>query len=354
MPAEVNTMMFAGEKPWHGLGTYVGDQEVTAKEAIVHAGLDWKVTLRPVHYQTLEGERVGGQLARSFKLVDNKKAVVRADTGVALGIVSPRYVPLQNRDAFSFFDAVVREKAAIYHTAGALKQGETIWILAKLPGQIRIEGTDDITDQYLLLHNSHDGTAAVRMKMTPIRVVCANTLAVALSNYGDQKLNNMTAWARHTGKMGDRVKEFRDKLGLVNDWYLKFGEEANALARVQVPRGNFLDEYIQDVGIPKEIPSRKRVEEGEKPEMKPNPNHEAVQAAFEKGRGNDMRGIKRTWWAAYNALAEFVDHDKKTRKGRYGSERESRWASQILGDGHDMKLRAWSKAKEYAGLVNVS
>ena len=142
MPANINTMMYVGEKPWHGLGKRL-ENAATSAEAIKAAGLDWKVTKEPLF---LEG---GTRLEKAL-------ATVREDTGAVLGVVGKVYQPLQNKDAFKFFDAVVGIKEAMYHTAGALGDGECVWILAKLPGVVRVVG-DDITEKYLLLTNRHDG-----------------------------------------------------------------------------------------------------------------------------------------------------------------------------------------------------
>ncbi len=107
------------------------------------------------------------------------KAVIRTDTNDNLGVVGNSDVPVQNRRAFGFLDAIAAEGGIRYHTAGALRRGERIWLLGKLPGQIRVKGFDDMTEKYLLLSNSHDGSSALRVFFTSIRVCCANTLAMA-------------------------------------------------------------------------------------------------------------------------------------------------------------------------------
>jgi len=160
-------MMYVGEKPWHGLGTRL-ENAATSAEAIKAAGLDWNVTKQPLF---LEG---GMQLERAL-------ATVREDTGAVLGVVGKVYQPLQNKDAFSFFDAVVGIKEAMYHTAGALGKGECVWILAKLPGVVRVVG-DDITEKYLLLTNRHDGWGSATVMFTPIRVVCQSAIRSAETN----------------------------------------------------------------------------------------------------------------------------------------------------------------------------
>lgn len=158
-------MMYAGDVPWHGLGTRLAEP-ATAEEAIREASLDYQVEL----------DRM---TTSSGAPIPRRKAVVRRDTGDVLGVVGNAFVPVQNRECFSFLDQVVADGEVCYHTAGALGRGERIWLLAKLPNEIRIKNSDDVTEKYLLLSNSHDGTSALRVFFTPIRVVCQNTLTLA-------------------------------------------------------------------------------------------------------------------------------------------------------------------------------
>lgn len=154
------SMMYVGNAPWHGLGTKL-NQPATSAEAICAAKLDWQVVKRPIY-------AVGDGCL--FPIPD-KEAILRKGEpgqpdGPVFGVVSTQYTPLQNTEAFEFFDSIVEGKQAIYHTAGALGKGERIWILAKLPSSIRVIG-DDITDKYLLLSNSHDASSAIQVKFTP-------------------------------------------------------------------------------------------------------------------------------------------------------------------------------------------
>ena len=164
MSAEVETMMFVGrERPWHGLGTMV-EEAPDSREALIAAGLDWDVVQRPVFTQ--DGVKVPGYFAN-----------VRQQDGSILGVVTSRYKVVQNRDAFAFTDALLGDGVR-YETAGSLMGGRKTWILAKLPTRYIIQGEQILP--YLVFSNTHDGSGAIKIAMTPIRVVCNNTLNLAL------------------------------------------------------------------------------------------------------------------------------------------------------------------------------
>ena len=214
------SMMYVGEEPWHGLGTKL-ESPASAAEAIEAAKLDWEVKKVPLY---------AGSGRRRVAL-KNRFAVVRKDLWgkkqcEALGVVGSQYTPLQNREAFSFFDPIVGEKAAVYHTAGVLGDGKRIWILAKLPEDIRVIN-DDITHKFLLLSNSHDGTSAVQVKFTPIRVVCQNTLTIALNK-------GPTVWVVHTQNIHERLREAERLLGIVKEGFDEIEKTFKAMVQVEM------------------------------------------------------------------------------------------------------------------------
>ena len=167
----ITNMVYMPKPAWQEVGVKL-PKLMTSSEAMEHAGLDYKVEKRPLY--TL-GER------NRLIPVEHSFATVRTDTSLPLGIVGDRYTVLQNTSAFEFFDTLVGKGEAIYETAGVLGRGERIWLLAKLPGYIKIR--KDIINKYLLLTNTHDGSSTVIACMTPIRVVCQNTLNVALREF---------------------------------------------------------------------------------------------------------------------------------------------------------------------------
>jgi phage/plasmid-like protein (TIGR03299 family) len=301
--------MYYGEQPWHKLGKNV-DHVQTSTEAIVSAGLDWKVNQSVVEY-----------MANGISTKDKKHMVnYRSDNNQALGIVGDGYQVLQNKDSFRFFDAIVGIKEAIYHTAGALGNGERIWLLAKLPGYIRTMG-DDVTEKFLLLSNSHDGSSAVQVMFTPIRVVCQNTLNVALG----AKTNKVSV--RHTLNMGLRVTEIQKELGIVNQRFQMFEEASQKLAVTQVT-SEVLKKFVFDSGlVPKESEST-RAEN----------IMDEVSRLFEYGKGADLKGAKGTAWGAFNAVVEYVDHK------RGGDNLAKRSNSLLYGSGSIIKQKAFNNA----------
>lgn len=162
MSAEVETMFYTRQKPWHGLGTMVTEAP-DSKSALELAGLNWTVIQKPIETQD-------GLLIPGFK------ANMRNTDNQVLGVVTDRYKVVQNQDAFAFTDKLLGE-GVTYETAGSLREGHRTWLLAKLPQRYIISG-DEMTP-YLVFMNSHDGTGAIKAAMTPIRVVCMNTLLYA-------------------------------------------------------------------------------------------------------------------------------------------------------------------------------
>jgi len=239
-------------------------------------------------------------------------------------------VPIQNSECFSFLDAVVAEGSVRYHTAGALGKGERIWLLAKLPGHIRVKNSDDITEKYLLLSNSHNGTSALRVLFTPIRVVCANTLAVAERGGRGEGIA-----IRHQGDMAAKVREAQRVLGLATIFYDDVRTKIDVLADYH-PKPEQLATYFKALYPDFPESKNKRAE---------NIRTELFRL-FDEGRGQDIPEIRHSAWAAYHAVTEWVDHHRPTR-ARNPQERDSRrLQSQWFGSGARLKERAWQLALE--------
>lgn len=320
MPHDIATsngraaMAYFGEKPWHGLGKRL-DRPATSEEAIVAAGLDYQVDLKPL--VTVDGTDV-----------PIRKAVVRSDNGEVLGVVGNSYAPVQNREGFAFLDSVVSDGQLAYHTAGALGRGERVWMLAKLPGSIRVKNSEDVTEKYLLLSNAHDGTAALRVFFTPIRVVCANTLSVA-----HQRGRGSGISILHKGDLSAKVYEARKVLGLAAQFYDDVQIGVNRLAEYY-PSERQLDDFFKGLFPDPDEGSRTRVEKV----------RSKLWDLFASGKGQDIPEVRNTAWAALNAVTEYVDHHRPTRAKSEQERASKRLHSQWFGSGARLKSQAWDSA----------
>lgn len=308
------SMMYFGEEPWHGLGTKL-DKPATSAEAIHAAKLDWQVDKQPLY---LKNDLLVKDTFATIRINKEGKPIV-------LGVVGKNYTVLQNYEAFEFFDSIVGEKKAIYHTAGALLNGKVIWILAKLPEQMRIIG-DDIVDKYLLLSNSHDASSGVQVKFTPIRVVCNNTLTMAL-NSGF----NYSVW--HQKDVKERLNDIPKLLGIINNKYKEIEESFKKMSVVELSETH-IDDYLNNV-----FPNPKNLEDEYALETVKKHRHWS-KYFFEEGKGNKENKVAGTLWAAYNGVAEYVDH-KVTKQVR-----DKRLNTIWFGDGYYTKARAYSIALE--------
>lgn len=311
----INSMAWTGEKPWHGLGKEVAGA-MTSAEAIKAAGLDWAVEKRPVYFFEQRG---------MTHPITDKFATVRTDTMVPLGIVGNQYRVLQNKEAFSFFDAIVGERLACFHTAGALGQGERIWMLAKLPGECWITPKDAV-EKFLLLTNSHDGYNSVNILATPIRVVCQNTLNVALNQIGSEQQRSRV---RHTVNMGQGIEGIRKQIGIADNYFRTFEEMSKMLVSKKATTA-IVEQLFTDLGLSKEK-SKTSTRTG-------NIRYDILKQ-FESGRGNGLPGVKGTAWALFNGVTEYVDYFRSTR-GDTSEKAESRANSLLFGSGADMKQKA--------------
>lgn len=221
MAANVESMFYTRTKPWHGLGVQV-QEAPESKDALRLAGLDWKVYQREVY--TDSGIRIDGYRA-NVRNTDNK----------VLGVVTERYKIVQNEEAFAFTDALLG-KGVRYETAGSLQEGRKVWLLAQLPKEYIISGEQ--ISPYLVFSNSHDGSVAVRVAVTPIRVVCNNTLNLALSTA-------KRSWAMvHTGNIKGKIHEAQETLFMAETYMNKLGKEFETLKRQKLSDRQ-IKEYIE-------------------------------------------------------------------------------------------------------------
>ena len=322
---------WAGSTPWHGLGTPV-EGLMTTTEALQKAHLDWEVVKLPLNYD--ESDNGCGL----YKPVPDTYGVFRESEeglvpltrgGKAVGRV---WKPLQNVDAFAFMDEILQSHEAAIEVAGALGNGETVWILAKLPDTIIINGQDPV-EQYFLITNKHDGTGAVKFLPTPIRVVCQNTLSGAIAQGKSSTYN-----VRHTSKMGERVDDVRRALGIMNKQFIEWGEQASELATVEYEIDDVKEYFIDVLGL-KRDPETGEMADNTKTRLKMNKLMQLLSSP--QNNVGDMGG---TWWAAYNAVTEFIDHHATTL--RNGEKNRKGIESAIFGPYARKKKIAWELALE--------
>lgn len=289
---------YTGELPWHKYGTYF-KKGFTSEEALEHAGLDYEVELR--------------ELKTGSQVLNSHKAVVRTDNEGVLGVVGNGYEPLQNKDAFRFFDALVEGKEARYETAGALKEGRQIWLLAKIKGQIPVIKGDDV-EKYFLLTNRHDGMGSVSGRITPVRVVCNNTLTAAMSQKVKEEVRIV-----HRGNVADRLEFAGTLLAKIGAYYDELTEVYRKFAKISIkekqmkayiaealrPYGNTKNEQEVIEELKEDVHSTRLITEVNN-----------VMELVQSGRGADIKGVRGTLWGTYNAITEYVDHVKVPRAGQ--------------------------------------
>lgn len=316
----------SGGTPWHNLGTPLGDEQLDAESMLKASGLDWDVVVQPIFVPQTNG---GNGLVEA-STITGKSVTVRSVDSRPLGVVGNKYVPIQNREMFDFAEALVAtDKAVQFETAGALYDGRVVWSLASVPDQqIRIDGDDSPIMPYLLLNTGHDGLRAFMANFTPIRVVCANTLGMALGAAGD---NIYTI--RHTVKALDKLDEARKALKL----NVEYIENLRKVAQTLVKRKLSIADVI--AFTEKLLPSTAVAEDKA---VKVQRQRDEILALYRNGQNLD--GVTRpdTAWRALQAVTEWVDHDKVFRDTVKGKAEDAKALALLDGTGTVIKQRALS------------
>lgn len=303
MPADVESMFYVRETPWHGLGTKVMEAPSSA-DALRLAGLDWKVVQESVY--TANGERVPGFYAN-----------IRDKDRRTLGVVSDRYKVVQNEEAFAFTDALLGAGVR-YETAGSLQNGRKVWILARLPHSYIISGEQ--VDPYLVFSNTHDGTGSIRAAVTPVRVVCCNTLNLALDTA-------KRSWACvHTGDIRGKITDARETLSLAGAYMEALGKKFDELQKKRLTDSQIKE--LIEVLLPLE-------EEDSKKARNVMRNREDLRARYYDAP--DLKGVGKNAYRFINAVSDFATHAKPIR--RTANYQENLFARTI--EGHPMIDKAY-------------
>lgn len=301
MAANVETMFYVGETPWHGLGQKI-DTAPTSEEAIKLAKLDWDVVPKPIYDES-------GREILGFKVNQ------RSSDNKNLGIVTNRYKIVQNREAFAFTDALLGEGVR-YETAGSLSSGRRVWMLARLENTTLCE---ENIDPFLVFSNCHDGTGAVRVAITPVRVVCQNTLNLAL----DQASRHWSC--AHKGDIQGKLEEARYTLESADRYMKALEEEFGELKLKKVTedqvramtdellKAEFKD-LVQKATVDAKVVSIKDYVRQQKFEDKLNKKKKDIlDIYFDKP---DLKGTEHTAFRFINAVSDYATHttDHKNTK----------------------------------------
>ena len=308
MAANVETMFYTREKPWHGLGTMVAEAP-NSKDALRLAGLNWKVLQEPVYTENKE-------------LIQGYKANVRDTDRKVLGVVTDRYKVIQNEEAFAFTDTLLGEGVR-YETAGSLQEGRRVWMLARLPREFIIGG--ERISPYMVFSNTHDGSGAVKTALTPIRVVCNNTLNLVLRTA-------KRSWSMiHTGDISGKIEEAKNTLLLADEYMTALGQEFEDLRKIKLSEKQVLD-YIKILLPMEENYSllQKRGVEKLRADMK--------MRYFD---APDLKGVGNNGYRFVNAVSDFATHSTPRRKT--ANYKENIFAR--TADGNPMIDRAYQLVK---------
>jgi len=327
------------EKAWHNLGKIVIDYP-TSSEAIKFAGLDYDVVKSPLYTTGSDIIQAGQDLETTNPqiTVPNYFANVRSDNNSVLGVVGKDYHIVQNRDAFAFFDAIVGdEEGILYETAGALGNGERIFITAKLPGYIRVGNGDDVTEKYLFLTTSHDGSGSITAAFTPVRIVCQNTLNASLKS-----MTNVVR-IKHTSGAKQRLEDAHKVMGLANTLSSQLENIFNNWATIRV-KDSEVKKLIQLALCPNKE-TYNLLKKGAEDELS-TAFKNIVEDAFAYAMVNDtqqMETTKGTLFGAYNAVTGYYQNVRNFKDS------EAKLQSIVMGGTAQAKAqKAFELCSDYA------
>lgn len=295
-------MLFAGETPWHKLGVKI-DKAVTAEEALAICRADYTVYT--------------GGLFTSKSVPVRAQYIYRLDAEgnqqVLGDHVGPDYTPLQNRDAFAWFNPFIEAGEAVIDTAGVMRDGARVWVLARINRKsMEILPGDEVV-KYVLLSNSHDGMMAARVGYSGVRVVCANTLAMAIEDKASKLMR-----VKHTRNIKEAIVSIRETMNLADAAFEATAEQYRRLVKYQVVEAD-IKKYVQRVVA---TPAQEKELEDELASGVGERVWEQIKPLLETGMGANIPGVRGTLWGAYNSVTEYLQH---YRGKEAGNRLESTW-----------------------------
>lgn len=313
-------MMIVGQPAWHGLGEYVNEEDARDwRKAYIAAGLDWRVTQAPLKTELLNGAQLP---------VESHVANVRSSDAAVLGVVGANYTVLQNDQVFEWFSPFLEAGQCRFEAAGALKGGARIWALARITGaQAEVRDGDQV-DAFVLLSHAHDGSLAVRVGFTPIRVVCNNTLTMAHGSSASKLIR-----IRHRGDVVANLQTVRETMDLVRGEFSATIELYRRLATKEISQRD-VRRYVELVLEPtkKFNPETEMMEASTKAEN-------TMQKIVERAMAQDYAGATPTLWDAYNGITEWTNWER-------GRSQDSRISSLWYGDSAKVNARALEVASD--------
>ena len=314
MAHEIETMAFYQETPWHGLGTALeADDLYDWPKTCEKAGLAWDVELVPL-------------VTADFQAKVENQAVRRKTDQRILGVVGSRFCPLQNKEAFGWFEPFLAAKEAALHTAGSLRNGSRIWVLAKLNRDPMVIVQGDEVEKFILLSHGHDGSLAVRVGFSPVRVVCQNTLSMAHNSQASKLIR-----VKHTRDVLVNLANIREVMDLANAEFEASAEQYRLLARKSINQAD-LRMYVKKVF---------KVEGDQEGSTRLKNIMEQIVGLAEAGRGNTLPSVSGTFWTAYNGISEWLSYQR-------GNSQDNRLNSLWFGDSANLNRRALDTALEMA------
>ena len=321
--------VYAFQPAWHGLGVVL-DECPDSNTALKEGSLLWDVEQHQLQAQIKREELDNeGNTQNTYDTIPipGRVANIRSDNNMVLGIVSKHYKVVQNTEAFKFMDDLLESGEIVkYESAGSLKGGKVVWVLARMPGDIEI--TDkDIVQKYVLFTNSHDGSKAIQALPTSVRVVCWNTLNLALEK--ESKVLSI----RHMGNLQSKLKEARTVLGLTDKRFNEFSDRAKALMSTDLSHDEIKD-YFNSL-----YPDREEAKYNTRRENIRNRLMELVDEPTQT-----LPGMSGTAWAAWNAVTQYIDHESTVYGQTDDLRAENKMNSTMLGHGNRIKTKAMEMA----------
>lgn len=315
----LESMAYVGQTPWHELGNKLPPKqpiEVWADKA----GMNWNICATPVRYMTEQAGTLGAVMSFAEQVV-----LYRSDTKAPLSVVSDRYQVVQPREVLEFYRDLTEVSGFELETAGVLKSGKKFWALARTGKETVLKG-NDVVKGYLLLATSCDGTLATTATPTTIRVVCNNTLAIALNG-----ASSAIKVAHRTSFDALAVKK---QLGFAVSQWDSFMYRMKTLSERKVKSHEAMNYFLKVI-------CQSEIQGDSSPGLNNERALKKVQALFDgTGRGAELAAAKGTAWGLLNAVTEFVDHERKARSQEYRL--DSAW----FGQGAQLKQRALEHAMQ--------